>query len=204
MLENYIKHKSLVPNPGLEHALSAVTELVRPAGVKWLAGGSVGLWLQGVPLNAPPRDIDIYAEQPAASLIHIQLEAWATDEPRWDESGIYASLLSHYEIEGYTLELVGGFEVRTSLADYKVEVEQVLEAAAFEIIPGLKVMPLAHELIFNLLRGRPDRYRAIAAQINAKPDKHIPLLKQIALRRGWSLQQQKEMNKLACLQGWLD
>ncbi|GGA22987.1 hypothetical protein [Paenibacillus physcomitrellae] len=200
----YIQERELTSNPGLERALAALIDQLEPAGVTWLAGGSVGLWLQGVSLSAQPRDIDIYAEKAAASLIHERLKPLATDEPRWDESGIYASLLSHYSMDGYTLELVGGFEVHTSLADYKVEVEPLLEDAALTVVPGLKVMPLAHEFIFNLLRGRPDRYRPIADRMNTDPGRFMPLLKQIITRNGWTLQQQAAMSQLARLEGWFD
>ncbi|WP_138492969.1 hypothetical protein [Paenibacillus pinistramenti] len=202
-LKEYLEERNYESNPGLERALAALTGLLQSSGgCKWLAGGSAGLWLQGAELAAPPRDIDIYAEKEAAVHLHECLKPFAVDTPKWDRSGIYVSLLSHYKIEDYTVELVGGFEVRASLGHYKVEIENLLDLYAAEIMPGLKVMPLAHEYIFNLLRSRPDRYKAVAEQMNRRPELHLPLLEEMAERNGWTKHQQTEMDKLSPIWGW--
>lgn len=155
----------------------------------WLLGGSCGLWLQGVELAKVPRDIDVYADLATADRLHEQLQPFATDQPRQDRSGIYASRLSHYRIGESTIELVGGFEVHTNGAYYRTEIEAVLAPAAQYVKlrdSALRVMPLAHELVFNLLRERPDRYLPIAGRIRKEPDRHLPLLDELLKRNEWS------------------
>ncbi|MGG6309604.1 hypothetical protein [Paenibacillus macerans] len=173
----------------LTGALKKLASCFDGAGDAWLLGGSCGLWLQGVPLEAAPRDIDVYADQAAASRLHERLKDRATDEPHHDRSGLYASLLSHYRVEGVTVELVGAFEVRAQGSLYRTEVDELLAGAAQMIeLEGisLPVMPLAHEFVFNLLRGRPDRYLSIAKVIRREPDRHLPLLYGLLERNWWS------------------
>lgn len=155
----------------------------------WLLGGSCGLWLQGVTLSTAPRDIDVYADLATASRLHERLERFATDQPRHDQSGLYTSLLSHYRIGEATVELVGGFEVHAAGAYYRTEVEVLLAPAAQRVTlrdTAFPAMPLAHELVFNLLRERPDRYLPIAAMIRKEPERHLPLLDELLQRNEWS------------------
>ncbi|WP_068785247.1 hypothetical protein [Paenibacillus phocaensis] len=166
--------------------LAAACEGVEGA---WLLGGSCGLWLQGVELAAAPRDIDIYADLATTDRLHERLERFATDAPHRDRSGIYTSLLSHYRMGESTVELVGGFEVHPDGALYRTEVEALLAPTAPRVMlreAAFSVMPLAHELVFNLLRERPDRYLPIAARIRKAPERHLPLLDELLKRNGWS------------------
>lgn len=155
----------------------------------WLLGGSCGLWLQGVTLGAPPRDIDIYADMLDAVKLHEQLAEIMLDEPRLDKSGLYISRLSHYRLGNLTMELVGGFEVKTLDATYVTEVSSVLQEDAVSYqLEGVTVpvMPLAHELVFNILRERPDRYLAIAEVMRSSLEHHLPLLMKLFIRNGWN------------------
>ncbi|MNJ48251.1 hypothetical protein D3C77_434410 [compost metagenome] len=49
-------------------------------------------------------------------------------------------------------------------------------------------MPLAHELLFNVLRERPDRYTAVAQVIRSSPDHHMPLLQALLAGNVWEPQ----------------
>ncbi|GGH24587.1 hypothetical protein [Paenibacillus segetis] len=170
----------------------ALKELVvrfENSGHGWLLGGSSGLWLQGVSLGAPPRDIDIYADMEDVEQLHDQLTEIMLDEPRLDKSGLYISRLSHYRLGNLTMELVGGFEVNTLDASYVTEVSSVLlEEAVLYQLEGVIVplMPLSHELVFNVLRERPDRYFAIAEVMRSSLEQHLPLLMKIFIRNGWN------------------
>jgi hypothetical protein len=161
----------------LSEALRQVQRELQQVKAPWLIGGSCGLLLQGVALNATPRDLDIYTDMPGAEEIHHALSAFSIDEPVEDQSGLYRSVLSHYAISGIKVELVAGFEVAAYDSFYKVEASFLYNKYAPEmIIPSetdptvdngaieipLKLMPLEHELLFNILRNRPDRYLAIA------------------------------------------
>ncbi|RUT47680.1 hypothetical protein EJP82_04690 [Paenibacillus anaericanus] len=180
-------------------ALRELSVRLQDFGNPWLLGGSCGLWLQGVKLGTPPRDVDIYADMDDAVLLHEQLADVLLDVPRLDESGVYISRLSHYRLGNLTLELVGGFEVKTSDGSYRTEVSNVLhEEAVLGQLEGINMflMPLSHELLFNLLRERPDRYLAIAEVMRGSMERHLPLLLKLLKRNDWNTHL---VNKLADL-----
>lgn len=155
----------------------------------WLLGGSCGLLLQEVELNQAPRDIDIYADIAAAKQLHGVAPGRKLDEPAVDTTGPYASLLSHYQVGACAMELVGGFEMWSRNNWYRTEIERVLAFHAPSVRLGthhVHLMPLAHELLFNLLRGRADRYEPIAQAIRKQPQKHQPLLDELGKQNVWT------------------
>ncbi len=185
--------------PEINQALQQLSQACKDAEGHWLLGGSCALWLQGVPLGAAPRDIDIYADMQHADALHSLLEAFALDEPRLDESGVYKSCLSHYKLGDFTLELVGGFQVKTEGALYRTEVAEILDPAARSVsleAVSMRLMPLAHEFIFNVLRARPDRYLPIAEEIRKHPDQHLPLLSRLLERNLWTFETISRMAEL--------
>ncbi len=142
------------------------------------------LW-QGVQLEAEPRDLDIYADRTRISEIHDALQLFSTDTTVDSETGIYRSLLSHYNISGIPVELVGSLIVDRGTAVYEVEVTHFMSDYAQAVqINGLvvRIMPLIHELVFNVLRDRPDRYIAIADVISKDVYTHIPVWRQLLKR----------------------
>lgn len=168
----------------MTEALRRVAGALASEPADWLVGGSCGLALQGVPLAARPRDLDLYADTEAAAALDKRLRGLATDEAQISRTPIYESVLSHYAIGGVTVELVGGFRVRALDSDYTVQVSGVLAPYALKA-PGfgdIRLMPLAHELVFNILRGRADRYEAIAAAIRSNLLRHQPALDAIRYR----------------------
>ncbi|WP_223066620.1 hypothetical protein [Paenibacillus caui] len=201
-LYQYIGDMKFPSHPRLEKALDRLTALLSDSGAEWLLGGSCGLWLQGVELPASPRDIDIYADLEDSDEVHEVLLSLATDAPVLDRSGIYVSKLSHYKVEEYAVELVGGFEVHARGIGYQVEVKNVFYPEAPPAADGLQLMPLAHELVFNLLRERPDRYMAIAKQIGKEPKRHIPLIRELVRRNRWSPDQASYLDRLVGTPGW--
>ncbi|AZK47164.1 hypothetical protein [Paenibacillus lentus] len=169
-------------------ALKELSTRLAQAQSTWLLGGSCGLWLQGVPLERPPRDIDVYYDRADVKKLHASLTALALDEPILDESGSYTSMLSHYRLGSLTMELVGGFEVKKGNSKYRTEVNGVLSEYSKCITLGgsaIQIMPLVHELLFNVLRERPDRYNAIAEVIRQSPEPHLSLLKMLLARNKW-------------------
>ncbi|GAA0135562.1 hypothetical protein YSY43_24020 [Paenibacillus sp. YSY-4.3] len=169
-------------------ALKDLGSRLGQADAVWLLGGSCSLWLQGVPLERPPRDIDVYYDKAEAKKLHDRLTGLALDEPVWDESGRYSSLLSHYRMGELTMELVGGFEIRNGRSMYRTEVSGVLAGYAEQIMledVPIRLMPLAHELLFNVLRERSDRYRAVAEAIRKSPERQMGLLKLLLARNEW-------------------
>ncbi|MDT3426830.1 hypothetical protein J2Z22_002364 [Paenibacillus forsythiae] len=151
----------------------------------WLLGGSCGLLLQDVPLAAPPRDIDLYADLEAVDRLHSALGRYACGKPAEDWSRGCYSLIGHYRLEDYHLELVCGFRICSGPSKYNVET-CLLQAGApagnYSGVGRLRLMPLAHEFVFNVLRGRRDRYEAIASVMRRNLPAHLPLL-QTLIRR---------------------
>jgi hypothetical protein len=145
----------------------------------WLIGGSCGLVLQGVEVSASPRDLDIYIDEEGAAAFHDALVRYATDKPSYSETDKYRSTLSHYVIEGVPVELVAGFEVCVPGAAYRVDISGLMSFFAPEAIvmnTPVRLMPLPHELLFNLLRDRPDRYIAIAETMRPQLVDHLPAI----------------------------
>lgn len=191
----------------LSTALRQVQVLLKDAKASWLVGGSCGLLLQGIPLTAAPRDLDLYVDSEGAQELHQALSAYSTDQQTEDRTAIYRSILSHYSIAGTKVELVGGFEVNTIGSLYKVEVDFLsehythlyklsIEDGPTENKVILRLMPLEHELIFNLLRNRPDRYEAIAEVMRSRQAKFSKAMDELIARNLFSETVIKELNKL--------
>lgn len=165
----------------------------------WLVGGSCSLALQQVQLAAHPRDLDVYADRDDASLIDQQLFDHACDRPHYSETSIYRSVLSHYMLAGIEIELVGGFTVSSGGSRYEVAVRQHMNSHAVQhTIDGrvYRLMPLAHELVFNLLRQRDDRCTAIAAVMREQTDLHLPALHTILANSSISTGHRRQLKQL--------
>ncbi|RKN84592.1 hypothetical protein [Paenibacillus ginsengarvi] len=173
--------EGLVPNAVLR-ALRVIGGRLEHGDSKWLVGGSCGALLQNVPLPAAPRDLDVYADVQDAPGIHAALADFSTDEQVYSETGMYGSLLSHYSIEGVQVELVGSLKVRLDEADYEVRVRSLLSVYADTAVSdGIRIplMPLGHELLFNVLRERQDRYWFLAETMRMAPERHLPLMDEL-------------------------
>ncbi|WP_438351282.1 hypothetical protein ACP8HI_11910 [Paenibacillus sp. FA6] len=166
----------------LQQALKLAARCLNTTNRKWLLGGSCSLILQGVEILCPPRDIDLYADSDSVRTLHKAIVQWSVDEQALNRVGLYSSILSHYELNEVQIELVGDFRVSSNTFEYKVEVEDMLQSDASEIeLEGVQMSltPLSHELIFNLLRERADRYEAIATAMRGERARHLPLLEKL-------------------------
>lgn len=163
-----------------------------------LLGGSCGLLLQGVRLAETPNDIDLYAEASDVTELFDQLRPFATKQPVLSETERYRSVLSRFNILGMKVELVGGFEVATTEGQYTVNISRLKDNCSTVPIGGTRVglMPLAHELVFNLLRERSDRYEAIAEKMREEPLLHRPALSTIIKNNSLSEGLIRQVNEL--------
>ncbi|MFE4710930.1 MULTISPECIES: hypothetical protein [unclassified Paenibacillus] len=167
----------------------------------WMLGGSCGLLLHGVALGRKPQDIDLYADMGAAERLHEAMSAYAVDNPVEDRSNGCYSLLSHYRIGGMSVELVCGFQIYRGLSRYSVETVRLLRHASLQVIPEigmLRLMPLAHELVFNILRSRADRYKAISSVMRMDMPRHLPPLQELIQHHQWG------PSHMSVLEGQLD
>lgn len=172
-------------NDRFKDALAMATALLSTAqhtGSKplWLVGGSCGLMLQGVPLTRAPQDIDVYAELEDTERMHACLGAYTLRPPADDYSRGCYSRMGYYRIGEMPLELVGGFQITSGNSLYALNL-RLLAPHAVTVPAGqgqasILLMPLAHELLFNVLRGKEDRCRDISQAIRGEPERHMPLL----------------------------
>jgi len=178
-------HWEVAPITEWRYPAAAVAELARrlaSCGALWVIGGSAGLAMRGANLDKPPRDLDIYADEEDVPLIHARLADLALDGPARDETGRYRSILSHYAMGETVAELVGDFRVRSGDSAYRTEVRRLLHplGESFQVRDAqVRLVPLGHELIFNVLRDRPDRCRLVGAMIRSDPARHLPALERL-------------------------
>ncbi len=164
----------------LVQAIHTIHQRLSHLSAPWLIGGSCGLILQNLAIQSTPRDLDIYVDRVFIDEFHNALCDFVTAPPVLSATERYESILAHYQIAGITLEIVGGFHVHATGATYQTRVTELLYSFSSIIdLAGTKihVMPLAHELLFNLFRERPDRYELIAQAIRAQMDMHLSCLK---------------------------
>jgi hypothetical protein len=183
----------------IRQAVLSIASRLNGIEAQWLIGGSCGLLLQGVKVAKVPRDLDMYADTGDAAAIADRLADLAVDAPQYSETDIYRSVLSHYRLGDAIAELVGGFQVISEGSIYTVEASYLRSHhAVVKEIDGLSVplMPLAHELIFNMLRNRPDRYEAIASVMKAQPERHFPALDALVKRNTISKPLIDKINRL--------
>ncbi len=163
-------------------ALAELAALLGSEEIVYVIGGSTGLALRGAELDRPPRDLDIYVDEEDVGDVHRLLKPFAMDDPESSVTERYRSTLSHYRIAGAIVELVGGFRVTAGKSVYKTEVREILYPECDLIdLDGteLPVVPLGHELIFNLLRERLDRAEIAGRLISSAPEKHVPKLRRL-------------------------
>lgn len=156
-------------------ALASVIDATCSDCPDWIVGGSAGLLLRKLPLQARPRDLDLYCDNEDVEGIYDKLSGFAVDEPEWSVTDIYRSRLCHFNIDGVSVELVGGFEVTAGESFYRTEVKGLLIPYGDRLIvegtsKAAYVVPLAHELWFNALRDREDRVQLITESFNHAAD----------------------------------
>lgn len=174
----------------IESALASIVRATDGSGVTWIVGGSAGLMLRGLELSSEPRDLDIYSDEADFDRLYDMLQPFAVDKPLFDESGIYRSRLCHFLIDGVSVELVGGFVVKAHGCRYDTEVVSLLlpYSESFRVSEGdaVPVVPLAHELWFNVLRDRPDRSQLIVEAYRADEKRHQEAMSELEKRNHFS------------------
>ncbi|WP_256757278.1 nucleotidyltransferase domain-containing protein [Cohnella sp. WQ 127256] len=170
-------------------ALARLAAMLDGCKATWVVGGSTGLVLRGAKLDRAPRDLDIYVDNASVSIVHERLSSYALDEPVDNQTERYQSILSHYNIIGTQVELVGDFRVSAYQSLYTTEVSPFLFPNSDKIsVEGYEVplVPLGHELIFNLLRDRKDRAEVVGHLIRQAPERHLPILHALLKRNSIS------------------
>ncbi|NIK77574.1 hypothetical protein FHS15_002710 [Paenibacillus castaneae] len=184
----------------IHKALAVIIRATESSSSKWIVGGSAGLLLRGVPMDAEPRDLDIYCDDEDVQSIYQALIEYAVDEPVISITGIYRSRLCHFVIENVQVELVGGFVVSALGCRYETEVRKLLMLYGEELTwaaishPAV-VVPLAHELWFNVLRGRMDRVELIINAFAEAPERHEEALRAIERNNTFTAEAKRSLSK---------
>lgn len=181
-------------------ALARLAETLQSCNARWVLGGSTGLALRGAKLDRAPRDIDIYADTDSVYLIHDKLRQYGIDGPENSKTERYQSILSHYRMGETIVELVGEFRVNALQSSYVTEVSEYLYPNSDRLeFQGFTIplIPLGHELIFNLLRERMDRASLVGELMTVESSKHQPMLHTLLQRNQLNAAVEKEALKLS-------
>jgi|UniRef100_A0A7C4Q2B5 hypothetical protein len=93
-----------------ETALQTILEQLTGLPEAWALTGSVGMVLQGMPLQV--HDIDVQTSPLGAIQIQQRLEGWMVEPVRQVESSFMRSLLGRAVVEGVEVEIIGGVQKR--------------------------------------------------------------------------------------------
>jgi len=186
----------------IEKALAAIVRLLADVEADWVLGGSSGLMLRGLPLQARPNDIDLYVDDNDYDQIYERLKPFASDIRQLSECGNYRSILSHFVIEGISVELVGGFVVRANGCRYVTEVSSLLKPYSdlypvkdAEDMLYVPVVPVAHELWFNMLRSREDRITLIMDYYIKDESRHEEARRLLERRNVLTVEAKRQMSQ---------
>ncbi|MNR07383.1 hypothetical protein D3C85_1234990 [compost metagenome] len=127
------------------------------------------------------------------------LSGYTVSGPEEDYSGGCFSLRSCYSLGNTSIELIGVFEIGHGSWQYSVNIQRLLAYAPVQDFTGiglLRLMPAAHELIFNMLRGKSERCECIAAYLRHSLSDHLPLLQSLILDNGLDLSFQLKLNQM--------
>ncbi|SFF04626.1 hypothetical protein SAMN05216378_4866 [Paenibacillus catalpae] len=187
----------------IEKALAAIVRLLAGVEADWVLGGSTGLMLRGLPLQAAPNDIDLYVDDNEYDQIYERLKPFASDTKQLSECGNYRSVLSHFVIEGIPVELVGGFVVRANGCRYVTEVSSLLKpySELFAVRDAedsglyVPVVPVAHELWFNMLRSREDRITLLMDHYIKDESRHEEARRLLEKRNVLTVEAKKQLSQ---------
>jgi hypothetical protein len=156
----------------VREALSLITRLSRPEGLKWLVGGSTATILHGVSLAAPPHDLDIDAPGDGALKLGELLSSFVVSPVQRSDTDLYNNLFGRFDVNGTKVEILGDFEIKARSWSHRLVITEDLYNRCTEVTlqPGLTVrlVPLEHQLIVNLIRGRVDRVASISATLRGQ------------------------------------
>ena len=98
----------------VDAALERIMERMRGTEARWALTGSLGMALQGVPVEV--HDIDIQTDARGAQAIAQALEAWVVEPIRWRAEPGIRSWFGAFRIGQVRVEVMGDIEKRLPLA----------------------------------------------------------------------------------------
>jgi hypothetical protein len=158
----------MLPKP-FETALRIIVEQLSDLPEAWALTGSVGMVLQGMPLEV--HDIDLQTSPLGAIQIQQRLAEWMSVAVRQVESPRMRSLLGKAILQGVEVEIIGGVQKRLENEEWEEPVNVAEHCRRVEW-QGLSVPVLALEYEAEAYRrmGRLEKAEQIDRWLNsAKP-----------------------------------
>ncbi len=149
----------------LSHYLKVLRKIVsrlEDSPIDWVTTGSLGMALQGVPIDV--HDIDIQADEHGAYEIERRLAEYVVKPVCYRESERICSHLGMLKIDGFQVEIMGDFQIR--LDDQRWEEPIKVEDYRHWIeVDGMRVPVLSLEYEFQayLRLGRSDTAKILQA-----------------------------------------
>ena len=142
-------------------ALKIIVERLEGQGITWAVTGSLGFALQGVPVT--PRDIDLQTDTGCAYEMESLFSEYLRRSVGPKITPVMRSVIGELEIEGVTVEIIGGVQKRERDGHYEppVDVEKHLLVIEYE---GLQVpvLDLEYERDAYLKLGRTETAALLA------------------------------------------
>ncbi|MHB0922846.1 MAG: nucleotidyltransferase domain-containing protein [Bellilinea sp.] len=151
--------RALIPDEYFQ-ALEKITAGLKDEAVIWVVTGSVGMALQGMPLEV--HDIDLQTDRDGAYIIERALVNFSVQPVRFVESERIQSLLGMLIIDGIKVEIMGGIQKRLE----NLEWEQPVQVETYRVwldVNGMRVpvMSLEYEYQAYLKMGRTQKAEMI-------------------------------------------
>ncbi|MBN2548229.1 MAG: hypothetical protein JXB15_03660, partial [Anaerolineales bacterium] len=150
----------MIPSQHL-HALQKIVTSLKGGNIDWAVTGSLGMALQGVPVEV--HDIDIQTNKNGAYEIERLLRKFGVTPVRYVESERIRSYLGKLEIEGIAVEIMGDIQKRLEDSPAKEPVwEEPVKVEAYRQwveMEGLQVpvLSLVYEYQAYLWLGRTEK-----------------------------------------------
>ncbi len=147
--------------------LRVLYDVLEPAGVNWAVTGSVGLALQGVPLE--PHDIDIQTDEAGAYRIGALFADHVVRPVAFSAKGDMRSHFGALEIDGMKVEIMGDVQHRREDGSWEPppdlsRIKRHVDAAGMRV----PVLSLEHERDAYAKMGRAERVAQISRALEAK------------------------------------
>jgi hypothetical protein len=149
------KDHTLIPDQLLQ-ALRKIAACLKDSPIDWVVTGSLGMALQGVPVEV--HDIDIQTNKNGAYEIESLLMEYMVEPVRYVESERIRSYLGKLKIDGIQVEIMGDIQKR--LKDQTWEEPVMLEPYRFWLVSDgmdVPVFSLAYEYQGYLTLGRTEK-----------------------------------------------
>lgn len=150
-------------------ALRKIYLRLQDSSVVWVVTGSLGLALQGVPVEV--HDIDLQTDGAGAYEIEHRLAEYVTQPVQHRVSERIRSHFGALEIDGVQVEIMGAFQKRLDDGDWEAPVDVAQHRRWVKLDDmQIPVLALEYELQAYRLLGRSDKAEVIHQWLQKRSD----------------------------------